>query len=126
MARSWAVLLCLAAACGGAEGRARRLAGSWQFTVAGGCDAGRMALSELEDLYVYHSIWGTWDCGTGVGRDVRVTVSDDGTVGVSFFKEPRTVTPYVYQWFFTGRWTDDSISGSAEDGTVFRATRVHE
>ncbi len=117
MSRAWMMLpTVLALACGGGQGK--RLLGDWTFTVTGACADGTLSLTSVDSQSFSDVVWGTWSCGSDVGRDVEVGVYDDGQVLVVFLKEPRTTTPYVYQWpGFSGTWADDTIDGMANDGT---------
>ncbi len=111
-------------ACGGGQGK--RLLGDWTFTVTGLCANGSLSLTSVDSQGFSDVDWGTWSCDSDVGHDVEVAVFDNGKVLLIFLKKPRTVIPYVYQWpGFAGTWTDDSIEGTADDGTgtVFHASR---
>ena len=117
-------LLVLSFACHGQGGR---VLGDWTFTVTGLCDAGSLSLTEIDGAGFWDTVWGKWTCGPDAPRDVEVAVFDDGGVLVIFLAKPRTVVPFVYQWpGFSGNWTDDTIHGTADDGSgaVFHATRV--
>ena len=93
--------------------------------MAGLCDAGALSLNQVEGEGFVDMVWGTWECGTQAKRDVEIAVFDTGSVLVTFLKEPRSVKPFVYEWpMFDGTWTDNSIDGKADDGTVLRAERV--
>lgn len=118
------LLASLVLACGGGQGK--RLLGDWTFTVTGACANGTLSLTTVDSQGFSDVDWGTWSCGADIGRDVEVSVYDDGQVLVVFLKEPRTTRPYVYQWpGFSGTWTDSTIDGTAEDGAgaVLHASR---